>query len=521
MKRTFLQFAMIGAVLSAGAQTLEEARKDIDNENFFRAKNSLRKLLADPAVDHNQAAYYLGNAYLKTDDPDSAKIFYAMLGENNKTAYGSLALGRIALINKKNADAKGLLDKAAITSKMKNSEILYQIGDAWFKPTTTDLKEAIYYFEEAYKLDLKNSTNMLALGDAYLENNEGGKAMSKYESAAEVNTKLTMAFVKIGRLNVRARTYDDAIVAYKKALALEPDNALAHKELGEAYYLSKKYDLAKPEFKRYIELNKDDADAKTRFISFLFQSKEYEQVATEAAQMLQDDPNNYILLRSLSFSNFELKRYKDGYEFAKRFWANSNGKKVKPIDYVYSARLAALNGDTVQAINYFKTALETEKDNADLSAEYAKTLWQSKRYTDAIVQYNAKIAQFGGGALDYYYLGRSYFSAGNYVAADSTFATFVTKQPTSPDGYVWRAKCNSRIDPEMKAGSAFPFYQKFIELAQADVTKNKRNLVEAYGYMGAYYMNAKDNTQAKQNFEKALELDPNDELAKELLKGLK
>jgi hypothetical protein len=39
MKRTFLQFAMIGAVLSAGAQTLEEARKDIDNENFFRAKN--------------------------------------------------------------------------------------------------------------------------------------------------------------------------------------------------------------------------------------------------------------------------------------------------------------------------------------------------------------------------------------------------------------------------------------------------------------------------------------------------
>jgi Tfp pilus assembly protein PilF len=73
----------------------------------------------------------------------------------------------------------------------------------------------------------------------------------------------------------------------------------------------------------------------------------------------------------------------------------------------------------------------------------------------------------------------------------------------------------------MKAGSAFPFYQKFIELAQADATKNKRNLVEAYGYMGAYYMNAKDNAQAKQNLDKALELDPNDELAKELLKGLK
>jgi Tfp pilus assembly protein PilF len=73
----------------------------------------------------------------------------------------------------------------------------------------------------------------------------------------------------------------------------------------------------------------------------------------------------------------------------------------------------------------------------------------------------------------------------------------------------------------MKAGSAKPFYEKFIELGQADAQKNKRNLLEAYNYLGAYYLNAKDDVSAKANLDKALELDPADAIALELKKSLK
>lgn len=521
MKTIKLFAASIFVTTTVLGQTLEQARYDLDNENYFKAKNQLRKLLNDGTADKNQVAYYLGNVYLRTDEPDSARIFYSMLGADNKTAFGYLANGRLALLNNDKATAKTLFEKAAIASKMKSSEVLYQIGNAWFKPTTTDINEAISNFEQAFKLDAKNSTNMLELGDAYLENNEGGKAMSKYESAAEVNAKLTLAFIKIGRLNLRARTYDDAIVAYNKAIALEPDNAIAHKELGETYYLSKKYDKAKPEFKRYIELNQDDADAKTKFLTFLFQIKEYEQCATEAASMITTDPKNYVILRALMYSNSELKRYKEGYEFSKKFWENAPEKKVKPLDFKISAQLAAQVGDTVQAIKYFTTALTTDSSNGDLRSDYAKVLFQSKRYAEAVTQYSDKIGKFGGTSLDFYYLGRSHFGAANYAAADTAFTVFVTKNPTSPDGYIWRAKSNSRIDTEMKVGSAKPFYEKFIELGQADAQKNKRNLLEAYNYLGAYYLNVKDDVSAKANLDKALELDPADAIALELKKSLK
>ncbi len=59
----------------------------------FSALNYTQKLLStDASANRNQTAhYFLGNAYLKTDDPD-AKVFDAVLGETNKTAYGSLAL---------------------------------------------------------------------------------------------------------------------------------------------------------------------------------------------------------------------------------------------------------------------------------------------------------------------------------------------------------------------------------------------------------------------------------------------
>ena len=524
-----------------GQSALDDAKKEIDKENYIKAKNILRKGLSDGSIDKVQGSYYLGNAYLKNEETDSAKISYRVAGPENKTAYGHLSNGRLALLNGNKAQAKELFDKAFAAAKMKNSEIINQIGDAWYKPTATDLTEAIKNFEDAYKIDNKNTTNMLELGDAYLDNNEGGKAMSKYESAAEVNNKLTLAFLKIGRLNTRARTYDDAITAYKKAIALEPDYALAHKEIAEAYYLSKKYDLAKPEFQRYIELNKDDKDAKTKFLSFLYSIKEFEQCASQGQKMIDEDPSNYLILRALFYSNNELKHYKEGGEFVKRFWTVVPADKVKPLDYVISAKLASKNGDTTMALKYFTTALAADSNNADLLGDYSLLMYNTKRYYEAVANYNKKIAQFPNPTFyDYYWLGRANYNIGlsykgkkedaaakdstvkYFTAADSAFAIITVKYANVPDGFQWRAKANNNLDPEMKTGGAKPYYEQFIKIAEAatDPSKYKNFLVESYQYLGAYYLMAKDTGTARGYLTKASELDPANELTKELMKGL-
>src|SRR5579864_5943081 len=83
------------------AQTIQEAQQEIDNEHYFKAKAILYKLLNDGSTNKSDVAYYLGNAYLKTDDADSAKLFYKMVNSTeSKYFYTGLAAGRLALLAK-------------------------------------------------------------------------------------------------------------------------------------------------------------------------------------------------------------------------------------------------------------------------------------------------------------------------------------------------------------------------------------------------------------------------------------
>lgn len=525
MRKVFFMIALLGSFYALHAQTLTDAQREIDNENYFKAKQILFKLLKESPGAENEVLYYLGDAYLKSDDVDSAKVFYKMAyNPDSRSAIGYVANGRLLLLNKDKAAAKLSFDRALQLSKMKKADIYYEIGDAYFRPTITDLNTAISHFESAYNLDNKNTTIMLALGDAYLENSVndntmGGKAMNKYESAAETNKGLALAWIKKGRLSVRGRMYDQAIEAFNKALAIDQKYPIVYKELAEAYYLTKQYDKVKPNFEKYIELSPGDNQARTTLASLYFQTKEYDKAIEESGKGLVNDPTNYIFDRIIAFSNYELKRYKEAAEAVQKFWNNPN-KKVKDIDYIYSARIAAQTGDTTAAINYFKTALANDSANCDLLGEFGKVLFQAKHYDGAIAQYGLKKASCGRlGSLDLYYLGRAGINAGDSVLADTTFAEFISRNPTSPDGYYWRASTNVRFQlQKAETFPAFAYYQKYIEMASGDPSRYKRNLVEAYDYSGAYYLSMKDKEKAKEFVLKALELDPADEIATELMK---
>jgi tetratricopeptide (TPR) repeat protein len=514
---------LAGAFFSVNAQTIQDAQREIDNENYFRAKQLLRKLQTDPASDKNAVSFYLGNAYLNDGDADSAKLFYtAAFNSESKNPIGYVANGKLALLNGKKEDAKQNFDRALQISKFKNAEIQYQVGDAYLTAPTKDFAEAVKALEEAVRLSPKSTNYFITLGDAYLQSNEAGKALSKYETARDLDTKSAVALIKIARVNRNGRIYPDAITALESAIKVDANLALAYKELGEVYYLSKQYDKVGAMFKKYMELNSDDAAAKFQYINFLFSIKDYENTITETTKALQSEPNNALYLRVLAASNLELKRYKDGYDAVKRFWAIPD-VKAKAIDYVNSAKLASLTGDTTNAILYFTTALQNDSTNCDLLGEYAKALYLAKRYSDATAYYNKKQESCGSlSALDIFNVGRAYYFNKEYANADTFFAQFITRTPSTPDGYLWRGKNLALMDdPTNPKFIALPHYQQFVEKFAADPAKNKRGLAESYLYIGSYYAQNNDVATAKSYFNKMLELDPADAEALEMLKLLK
>lgn len=524
--KKYIVFCLL--LLSIGfiqAQSVDAAKKEINRENYFRARQILHSLKAQPGVNVGEVYYYLGNAYLLSEDADSARIFYAeSVKINPKNITGYLAAGRLAVLSKNYADAKAQFERAFQTSRYKSAWVFLEAGEAWYRPEITDLKEAIVQLEEAYKLDGKNVAVLLSLGDAYLlqkDNTQAaGMALSKYEAAAEVDKTNGEAYLKIARINRSGKIYDEAIKNYEKCVELDPANAIAYKELGETYYWNRSYDKMIACFKKYNELTPDDIESKTRLAAFYFGNKEYEKCLEECGRGLTAEPNNFYFLRMSAYSLFELKRYKEGYESVKKFWSVPN-VKIKPNDYYYSARLATENGDTTNAFAYYKKALEKDSANCDLLSGYAKTLYRAKRYQEAVTtlqskqQYNCTFI-----TIDYFDLGRAQYFAGDYAGAEKSLAEFTTRTPTTPDGHYWRAKANLRMETETQTGLALPHYEKYISLTASDPVKFKKNLIEAYNYLGANFSGNGDKVKGKEYFQKVLELDPADPIALELIKGL-
>ncbi|MBC8173778.1 MAG: tetratricopeptide repeat protein [Chitinophagales bacterium] len=500
------------------AQNIESAKQLIATEKYTEAKQILLQLSTGEET-KNAAHYYLGNMYYKKGSADSAKMFYNKIPQGDKDHISLLARGRTALLDNNIPAAKTFFDKAIQVTKSKNADVFYEIADAYISPTSIDPAEAVTKLESAIALSPQNPIYYIRSGDAHFLLDDAGKALSQYENAVAYNDKLAFVWHKIARINSDAHLFDVAVANYKKVVEIDPMNALAWKEYGENLYYNKEYTLVAEAFQKYVELNNDDKEIKLDLCKLYYSYKEYDKAIACSKEIALSDTSNFVAWRIISFANYELKNYPEGYEASKKFW-DIPEKKVLPLDYIYSARLASQMKDTTRLMFFFTQALQSDSVSPELYSEYGKALFGLRQWQDAVTTFEEKNTKFGNGALDVFYLGRSYYNMDNYTKADSAFTVFTISQPESPDGYLWRAKSNSNMDTLEFQGLAFPYYEKYVQLAVADVEKNKNNLVDAYIYIAVYHNSKNDNKIACEFIRKALALDPENTFVTDMKKEL-
>lgn len=526
MKKTGLLALMTCIVAFATAQIPQDARKAMENENYFKARDILQKQIATGPT--TELWYYLGVVYQKLDKTDSAKLLFrkAAASDESKNPFLYLGRGRLAMLEGKSQDAEDAFNKAVSVSKSKNASVFYQIGDAYFKAPDPDIDQAMDYFEKAYAQDPGLIINLLEYGDAFLAKGKGdpGSARTKYELAVSEDPNSALAHYKLGNLDALAGLHKNAIKSLEKATELDPELAAAWKLLGEEYYFDKQYSKVPACFEKYVELNEEDTEARMVPCILYYQLSDYRDAISCSEDVLGDDPENYVAQRIVGYANYEIGDslenqnmedtamyyFRKGYQAMESFW-NIQDKKVKDLDFVYSARLAVQMQDTQKAEFFYAQALQSDTANPELEAEYAKYLYYMHQYKEAIRVYNEKMQRFGFNALDAYFLGRSYYNDSDYVNADSTFAKFVADQPTSPDGYWWMAKCSVKIETANGgdiSGLALPYYQKYIEVATPDSDKYRNNLFDAHIYCAIYYYKNHKDTMACDHYHKAKALVP-------------
>jgi len=495
---------------------IKNAERLTDQDKRKKAVEVLQKATETyPAA--AQLFYHLGQAQLLAGDQAGAKSsFDKGVAANPKEPLNYVGQAHILILEKNGAQAKPLFDKAIGLGK-KNVATLQAIAKADLADKAYR-KDALPLLQKAKEISPTDFKTALLLGDYYLLENQGGSCASAYEDAEALNPSSGIPPYKHALLFMRTKNIPVVEEDLQKAIKIDPEFALAHKELGELYYLKKDGNKAVKHYEIYLGLT-DSPEKKAQFIHayYLFMARNFTK-ANEVFKPISEKAD--VTPSTLKFYARSLSEAGDLAESQKIFEKYLNSKdSVDASDYTsYASLLLKQKKDSLAAIA-FQKSLNLDINQPSVHQTLIDYYFKAKRYNDCENACKAAIkirkTPFFN---DYFNLGRSLYLEHKYPQADSAFAKTIELQPKITLPYVWAARSKGAQDEELKDALAKPFYEKVIEIGETDKEKNKKDLSDAYKYMGSYYMIKQDYKTAKGYWQKVLELYPEDENAKEAIK---
>ncbi|NUM31707.1 MAG: tetratricopeptide repeat protein [Bacteroidetes bacterium] len=504
----------------AQSQTLSETIRMAENERYESAKESFRKLVnTDP--DKAKVYFYFGETYFEQAMYDSADMMYKKgISSDSNFILNYVGIGKVLWNTNYQNEAEKYFNKALAKTKSKNALILMKIAENFINSKNKNLPYAKELLTKAQKLEPKNPEIHILIGDALLEENQmdGSGPIKKYNEAAELDKNLAKPILRIGKLYYRAKNPTEALKWYKEAIKIDSTFAPAYIVMGELYLMAGFNKQALEQYKKYLALN-NDPEARNRFAQILWVNKLYEDAINEIVKIQQSDSSSLYLYRVLGYSYSEVgdKFPPDGYvkglyAINKFFQLASEIKDFKFLSSDFSAKGKLLSKnmkDSLAMIELLK-AVQLDTTNTDLYSDIALAYYKVKKFNEAILYLNKKIAAGKPTVNDYIYLGLSYYLSKQYLLADSAFKTVTNINSENYNAQKFRAKSNAMLDPETKLGLAKPFYEKMVELILSKpetLEKNKKDLIEAYEYLAYYYYVNKEIDKSKDFVSKIKELD--------------
>jgi len=556
--------AIIGLVFigsAVKAQSLDDAKKAINAEQYQKAKSMLKNLtVTEASKDENY--FYLGWVYLLQDEADSAKmVFTKGIGVNAKSALNYVGLGAVALLDKDRTTATTDFSQALSYTSKKDSKPYVYIGRAYLLTpagstvvTPTDAQSAIDVLTKGQVVNPKDPELSIALGNAYLSQLRSSDAYVQYQNALTMDPKSAAADVALGVISKYANNYDDAETQFKAALVIDPNFGPAYREWAETdlrWALSEpkmgdKKTEAVDHYKKYLDLTDRSVESQMRYADFLIYAHDptdYQILQQVATDLSKSANTNLKVYRYLGYAAYENKDYANGLTALNTWMTKADPKRIIGEDYLYLGRLQIALGNDSLGVQNLQKAYDLDSTQADVFEEIAKSDYTHKKYVQAANAYKEYIQKSRKATLnDYLSEGLSYykeFTTQYYstaipkpvadtsllVKADTAFS-YIQHKAAAPVGVValYEAREQDYREPDRNTskGLAKPYYEQYIALTLAKPPvkdSDKPYLAEAYDYLGRYYeLIAKDEAKAKDNYTQALVYAPTDTQALDYMK---
>lgn len=513
-------------------QTAADALRLMDMEQYANARKTVLSL---PETAEN--VYYKGDFYLKMSQVDSSAVesldsamtfFNKGVSLDPKNPINYVGQGAVIYLQGNWDGSAQKFKMASDVSRGKNAQVFFKTGEAYLYKGKKDIALATFQFENAVKIAPKNADYILALGDAYLIADDGNatRAVKQYNNALSLDAKLAKAHIKTGKIYLQAKNYEEALKYYNKGIEVDPNYSPAYRERAELYFKLKQYRSQAPaEYKKYLGMSDGNYKSKSRFASMSFKNEDYTGALEQINVLLKENSKDRILYRLSAYSNYELgsaskdtlvskENFKNGLEQIQKFFEITSADTTKRItlDYEYYGKLYNKVGNDSLGATYLLKSFTKDTTRFEIFNDLAKIANEKKKYKKA-AEYYAKYFKYKKAGLnDLLTWGKAHYYAKEYALADSVFKKVVLQKPDEVLGHKWRAYSNESIDTDRKTGGAVPFYEKYIEVANAkDAVKYKDDIIKGYTYMGAYYLNSKQVPKSVEMWKKIGIINPNDE----------
>lgn len=384
-------------------ELLDEAKRDIDKNDFEAAIAPLQKVIAEEP-NTGYAHFQLAYVFTALKRVDEARAEYERtIAIDPKLSEAYLDLGIL------------LLDR--------------------------DPHEAVAPLLKAVELRPSESRPRFLLGVAEERSGDPAKAVETFEGAVRLDPRDFETIVHLGSLYLRLKRPADAEAKFRGAIELQPMDARALLGLAQSLDVQKKAERADA-FRRYLAAQPSDAAARARLVHLLMEGQEYDAALAELDRADAGHPPSMDSLKLRADIQIAQKKYDDAAATLVRAIA------LSPNDAQLHGGLGRLylqKRDFPSAEKELKSALRMEPNNLVYWKDLSSTYYLGGNFSSAIATLDviAKAETPGAGA--WFIRALCYDKLNQPRPALEAYEKFLElDQDKNPD-QVWQAQQRSKV----------------------------------------------------------------------------
>lgn len=447
----------------------------------------------------------------------------------------------IEAISTKIADAKGDATAVAADIKLftktykKDAAALAGLGRAFFD--AKNLTDAELYANQAIELKVKDDKDKreayLLMGDIYAMKEDGGSAAMWYEMATRVDPMDDTGYVKYAR--VYQRISPDLAVAKLEELRTNQPGYPVDGAAGYMYSASGRLKTAMDYYNKVSDVTTLKDYILYDYASTAYVLEDYQKALTLSKAGISTYPEYSSFSRVAFYSCNKLEDYSTAVTYADKLFNKTDTLKFTANDYIYYGDVLYKLNRTSEAMEAYKQAQVVDPSRNDVYELISDVYLKEKNYDKAVEAYDKYIELLGSSANANHYRGYAdiYIEQSDtdnetvkqaaLRKADAVYADIEAKFDYAVEYAVWkRAAIHYQINPDMKAGEAKPYYEKYITIVEPIESKTasqQNNLVTSYNYLAVHYVQNDDAASALSYARKILAINPTHDTANQIIEA--